>query len=205
MIGQPLDVRLTSLSVEVFHQRQRVAIHVRSDKRGAFTTVAAHLPSPQQLYLQEWTPGRFLTWAIGIGPHTRDLVRAILNSRTNPLQAYRSCFGLLGLTRRFGQQRLEAACQRALALGLPTRKSVLSILQKGLDQAPLPHPEPAADLPAHANIRGADYYQQLLFSEGESRDAHSTNPRHFTQPETDRDGAGLPAAAGTTTASSTPV
>lgn len=40
------------------------------------------------------------------------------------------------------------------------RKSVLSILDKGLDRVPLPISEPqtALPLPAHDNVRGPDYY-----------------------------------------------
>ena len=40
-----------------------------------------------------------------------------------------------------------------------TRKSVVSILEQHLDQQPLPTPAPAATLPAHANVRGPEYYQ----------------------------------------------
>lgn len=197
LVGQVVDARVTGTGVELFHQHQRVAVHLRSEKSGGFTTLPAHLPTAQQLWLQTWNPGRFLTWAVQIGPQTRDVVRAILDSRTVPQQAYRSCFGLLSLARTYSPARLEAACQRALVLGFPTRKSVLSILQKGLEQVPLPLSPPAlSPLPSHANIRGADYYQQLL--EGESADAAPTDTRHLTQPETARHGPGLPTATGTT-------
>jgi transposase len=197
LVGQLIDARVSVAGVEFFHQHQRVAVHLRSEKRGGFTTLPTHLPTAQQLWLQTWNPGRFLTWAVQIGAHTRDVVRAILTSRTVPQQAYRSCFGLLSLAKTYSSTRLEAACQRALILGLPTRKSVLSILQKGLEDAPLPVASSlATPLPSHANIRGAAYYQQLL--QGESTDAHPTDTRHFTQAETARHGKRLPTTAGTT-------
>jgi hypothetical protein len=199
LVGKLLDARLTANGVELFQQQQRVAVHPRSFRQGAFTTQPAHLPSAQQLWTQEWTPGRFLNWAVQIGPQTRDLVRAILASRTVPQQAYRSCFGLLSLAKSYSPARLEAACTRALVLGLPTRKSVLSILQKGLEQAPLPTaPDHPLTLPPHANIRGAAYYQQLLFTQGGTPDADPTDTRDLAYPQTDGDGAGLPATAGTT-------
>ena len=197
--GKHLDVRLTATGVEIFHQRQRVTLHVRSDRQGAFTTLPEHLPPAHQIYLQEWTPARFLNWAAGIGPSTRDLVDSILQSRSVKPQAYRSCFGLLGLAKRFTPERLEAACQRALALGLPTRRSVLAILQKGLDQTPLDHPETETiALPQHSNIRGAAYYQQILFSKGATSDADTADSQRLTIIEADRDARGIPAADGTT-------
>jgi hypothetical protein len=73
---------------------------------------------------------------------------------------YRSCLGLLSLARHCGRERLEAACTRALAIGSRTRRSVLSILQGGLDRQPLPASIAQADWisPEHDNLRGADYY-----------------------------------------------
>lgn len=202
LVGQVVDVRVTVAGVELFHQHQRVAVHVRSEKSGGFTTLPAHLPTAQQLWVQTWNPGRFLTWAVQIGAHTRTVVQAILASRTVPQQAYRSCFGLLSLAKTYSPTRLEAACERALVLGFPTRKSVLSILQKGLETAPLPTPSTAlTPLPSHANIRGAAYYQQLL--QGESSDADPTNTRHAAQPETAGHGASLPTTTGATTTPAT--
>jgi len=55
--------------------------------------------------------------------------------------------------------RLEAACSRAIRIGSANYRSVLSILQRGLDQLDndLQEVEPTP-LPNHANVRGADYY-----------------------------------------------
>lgn len=205
LIGKQLDVRLSATAIEIFHGRERVALHVRSEKKGAFTTLPEHLPPAHQLYLQEWTPGRFLNWAVQIGASTRDLVRLILDSRRVQPQAYRSCFGLLGLAKRYTPERLEAACRRALDLGLPSRRSVLAILQKGLDRAAPEEPEPEQSLPTHSNIRGAAYYQQLLSTEGEFNDADPTDTQYLANSETDRDAASLPATIRTTTTPPTPV
>jgi transposase len=109
----------------------------------------------------EWTPGRFLTWASRVGPNARDLVRHLLFKRPHPEMGYRSCLGLLQLARRFGEARLEAACRRALLLGAPARRSVLSILESGLDREPQAAEQgaPSAAAPAHENVRGAAYYR----------------------------------------------
>jgi hypothetical protein len=159
LVTRQVDVRITAATIECFHQNQRVASHVRSD-RGGHTTVAEHMPSHHRAQ-SEWNPGRFLNWAIQIGPHTRDFVRGMLEARKHPEMAYRSCLGLLSLARQYAPERLEAACQRALALGALRQSSVREILQRGLDSQPLPEPEPeaAATLPVHENVRGAAYYQ----------------------------------------------
>ena len=62
--------------------------------------------------------------------------------------------GLLALARQYGKARLEAGCGRANAIGSRTRKSVLSILQGGLDRQPLPAPAQTDWVsPTHDNLR----------------------------------------------------
>lgn len=82
-----------------------------------------------------------------------------MEGRPHPEQGYRSCLGIMRLGRRFGEDRLEAACTRALAIRGLSYRSVESILKCGLDSQPLP--ENAAQLipRAHANVRGPDYYR----------------------------------------------
>jgi len=121
--------------------------------------VAEHMPAAHRAHL-EWTPHRFKHWAADIGPSTRALVEHLLTDRPHPEMGYRSCLGLLSLARHYGHVRLEAACLRAIAIGSRTRKSVLSILQGGLDQQPLPATQEQTDWisPDHDNLRGPAYY-----------------------------------------------
>jgi hypothetical protein len=64
------------------------------------------------------------------------------------------------LGRRFGDERLEAACARALAIRALSFRSVESILKAGLDGQPLPGSEPVTSpIGDHANVRGAAYYE----------------------------------------------
>lgn len=158
LVKQRLDVRLTLDIIEVFHAGRRVASHVRSRQSGRHSTQSEHMPASHRAHL-EWTPGRLLNWGADIGPSTRDMVRHLLESKPHPEQGYRACLGLLGLAKRYGNERLEAACCRALASGSPTRKSVLSILKSGLDrQAELIILPTDAGIPIHDNVRGPGYY-----------------------------------------------
>lgn len=53
--------------------------------------------------------------------------------------------------------RLEAACDRALRLGVCSYRSVKSILENGLDRQSS-DPELPLNSPAHENVRGQNYY-----------------------------------------------
>jgi transposase len=159
LIHEGVDAWVSATIVELYHRGQRVAAHLRDDTPGRHTTNPAHMPKAHQQHL-EWTPSRLIQWADTIGPQTAALVAAILADRPHPEQGYRSCLGLLRLSRRDGAARLEAACARALTVGVRSYRHVDSILKHGLDRLPAAEPaEPLPLAPVHEQLRGRDYYQ----------------------------------------------
>ncbi len=154
---QVVDVRLSATTVEVFHRGRRVASHLRSAMRGRYTTAPEHMPEAHRRHL-EWTPGRIVRWAEETGPKTASLVKAVMEGRPHPEQGYRSCLGIMRLGRRFGDDRLEAACTRALAVSALSYRSVESILKTGLDRQPLPEATTVAVARTHEFVRGPHYY-----------------------------------------------
>jgi AMMECR1 domain-containing protein len=85
------------------------------------------------------------------------LISATLKSHPFPEQAYRSCLGILSLAKKHPTSRIEQACQAALEAKTFSYKVVKEELDWLSKQPTLPiTPE---NLPAHANIRGHEYYQ----------------------------------------------
>ncbi len=157
LVRKQLEARYTARTVECFHKGQRVASHIRSLLKGRHTTVAEHMPKSHRQYAQ-WTPQRLIRWAGKSGPATAAVVQTILERRAHPQQGFRSCLGILRLGKSFGQDRLEAACRRALKLGCCTYKSIESILRQGLDRQAGPEQQQLDLSLEHDNIRGSDYY-----------------------------------------------
>ena len=157
LIGRQVDIRLTHRMVEIFHNHERVAVHQRRGQRGGHSTIREHMPKAHQRH-GGMTPETLVTRAARVGYHTAALVERLMRDRPHPEQGYRSSLGVLGLERRFGKDRLEAACERALLHSTIRYVSVQSILVTGLDKAPEP-PEPVPRTPDHGNIRGPGYYQ----------------------------------------------
>jgi transposase len=164
-VGKVVDVRATDVTVEILHGGRRIACHARRHGRG-FSTVAEHLPERHRRH-QQWTPGRFLNWATDIGPQTLAVTKHLLYRRPHPEHGYRACLGLLNLARRYSHARLEAACHRAQLLGSPSYHSISAILERRLDEQPLPESLRAdgaevADSERretpHRNVRGPGYY-----------------------------------------------
>lgn len=154
--GQTVDARITASMVEVFFKGKRVVLHPRSSVPGRHTTLTAHMPESHKRYL-EWTPSRIIRWAEKTGASTAALVTEIMERRPHPEQGFRSALGIIRLGRRYGEQRLEAACTRALFMKVYSYRSVESILKNNLDGKELPE-EPSEKLIIHENIRGKGYY-----------------------------------------------
>ena len=144
LVGQRCDIRVTRgrrgppsgpAGGQPSAQRAAGALHHRT----------AHMPEAHRRHA-EWTPGRI----VGLGradrdPPPADLVAVIMASRPHPEQGFRSSLGIMRLGRRYGDERLEAAAARALAIRAHSYRSVESILKAGLDGQPLPGDEPATD------------------------------------------------------------
>jgi len=157
LVGEVVDVRLSATTVEVFYRHRRVASHVRVYRPG-YSTDPAHMPESHRRHAA-WTPARIIAWAQHTGPATAKLAEAIMAARPHPEQGFRSCLGIIRLGDKYGSDRLEAACERALAVRSFSYRSVESILRAGLDKKPLPDDGPARTHPSHDNLRGPEYYQ----------------------------------------------
>jgi len=67
--------------------------------------------------------------------------------------------GIFRLAKEYGNERVEAACGRAVTLGAYSFRSVESILKRNLDQVEI-ETQAAAVTVRHENLRGAAYYIQ---------------------------------------------
>ncbi len=155
LIRQEVEARITAATVEIFHRGKRVASHQRSARPHRPTTVAEHMPSSHRRY-RDWTHERIRTEAASVGANTAVLVDVILRSRPHPEQGFRSCIGIIGLVKRFGTARVDAACARALVLGTRSYNSVATILKNHRENVPPPMAE--GPILIHENIRGPGYY-----------------------------------------------
>lgn len=159
LIGQSLDVRITSHTVEVFNGTDRVASHARlKGVRGRYSTVIEHMPAAHRSRLVDWTPERFMQWAATVGPNTTAAIEAILSSRKIVEQSFRSCLGVMSLVKKpGGMTRLEDTCARALAASPRPSYTLIKKLWTGWQPA---DPEPPPSLGDAGFVRGATYYDQ---------------------------------------------
>lgn len=158
LVGKQLEARATATIVELFHRGVRVASHIRSRRPRKFSTRTEHMPASHREYAK-WTPERLCEWAATIGPASACVISAILAARRHPQQGFRSALGVLRLGKLYGNDRLEAVCQRASRLHIATFKSIESMLKNNLDRLALAEEATPRQLPLiHENLRGPKYY-----------------------------------------------
>jgi transposase len=156
-LGEVIDVRISDRTIECFFKGTRIALHQRAFKPG-HTTTHEHMPKAHQDYAQ-WTPERLHAWALKVGLNTARLMDEVIGQYKVPQQGYRSCLGILRLSKQYGAERLENAALRALHIGATRYKNVESILKNGLDKQPLPASTTTASITIrHENVRGSSYY-----------------------------------------------
>ena len=157
LMKKKLWARITLRTIEIFHNGQRVASHVWGSGNRQHSTIPDHMPANHR-FLADFTPQRIRKQAMEIGPNVLIFVDAIIRRKIHPQQGYRTCLGVVGLVGKFGKDRLDSACARALEINAISYSSLNSILKKGLDRKAR---KPATDdAPAitHHNIRGAQYF-----------------------------------------------
>ena len=161
LIGQRVEARSTATTVQLVHDGQVVATHLRAE-RGRRTNYD-HYP-PEKIAFHQRTPTWCRTTAAGVGPACTRVIEELMTD--NALFRLRAAQGILGLRTKYGTDRLEHACAAALAAGDPSYRTIKGILVTGADTAHLQAAEAgqrAADTAAvPAFLRGPDD----LFADG---------------------------------------
>ena len=159
LVGSSVEARTTHKTVEIFSLGKRVATHARSHVTGGHTTLPEHQPVAHRKYAEQ-TPEHFRAWASEVGEFTTGFVEHQLNRTPHWLPGIRVCSSLVKLSKEYGANRVEAACERANLIGSLTLKSVKSILRRNLDAIDERGIPVQGQLPLHYNVRGPRYYAQ---------------------------------------------
>lgn len=160
-IGKTVTAVYDADIVEVYLLFQRIAVHKRQYKKHAYTTIKEHMPEGHQHYFERrgWTADYFLQKAGLIGTNTQQYIQHILTGKQFTEQTYNGCLGILRLGNRYGNDRLEAACSRALAGEVFNYRTIDNILKNNLDKQPRSTQQELFQTPLHDNVRGPDAYK----------------------------------------------
>ncbi|WJY50135.1 IS21 family transposase (plasmid) [Streptomyces chengbuensis] len=133
LIGRRVDVRSTATMVQVFLDGELVKTHAALEQ-GKRTDKNDY--PPEKIAFQMRTPVWCRTQASEVGDACRELIDGLLE--VNALYRLRAAQGVLGLRKKYGDHRLEAACAKAIAVGDPSYRTVKGILVAGTETDPEP-------------------------------------------------------------------
>ena len=157
--GEKVEARFSEKTVEILFDGKGIATHIRSYVPGKHTTREEHRPEKHRDL--KWTSSYMVDKGREIGPATAGVLKQIMEQRKHPELGYRACLGVLRFGKRYSNERLEAACRRAIAMNASSYRSIKSILENSLDREPLESVKvPAAHSEVHSNVRGSAYYHR---------------------------------------------
>ncbi len=156
LIGKSLELVFSHSRVRLYYNQELIADHVRNQHRGKYTTDLEHLASHHRVLLER-SPQQYLDKAAEVGPCTRILFERILAKASHPEQGYKTCDGILSLSKRFGARELELSAKYAQQLDLVN----YHIIHKALTEK---HYLDLGEEPSsivHRHVRGGSYYAQI--------------------------------------------
>ena len=156
LIGKKVKLLYTDKQVEIFHDYNSVATHPRHLRAHQYTTITDHLASSHQ-FITEWSAEKFIADAKKIHDDVARYIERVIQIKSHPEAAYKSCMGILNFARKVGNDRLIRACRRAHDYGLYGYPQIENILQRKLDLV-VEEDETNLFVPDHTNIRGSNYY-----------------------------------------------
>lgn len=159
-IGKDVRISYCQDTVEIYDQTTRIAVHSRSHKKHGYTTIEEHMPAAhRQVKVQGgWDPDYYLKKAAEYGPSATVYFKKVLESKLIIDQAYLACQGLLRLAATYGNQRIEAACTRALRGHKFTYAVIRNILENNMDLLENTSTGTEYRIPTHDNVRGPEAY-----------------------------------------------
>ena len=151
-------------SVEVYCDGELLCVHARSATPYGYSTGKAHMPEKHQAYERssQMNAAPLIEWGQRIGPSVGVAVEDILQRTTFPQQAYRTCQGLIALSKKYGPRRLDRACEMLVsATGCVSYKSVGNILKNNRDMAQDDGAGSISTIPYNSDTRGASAYRTI--------------------------------------------
>jgi hypothetical protein len=127
-IGEQVEARQGSRTVEIYAKNVLIKTHVRIE-RGKQSDPGDYPPEKIAFFMH--TPAWCRRRAAELGSSVADLVGLLMEP--NALYRLRQAQGLIGLADKYGAERLDAACHRAISVGDPSYKTVKGILVAGTE------------------------------------------------------------------------
>jgi hypothetical protein len=135
-VGKEVEVRISEKFITIYHELSLVALHLRLFTKGEYKTENAHYPEykvKDQTLLQYEKKQKMEA----IGNEAMLFYTKILS--IHPESWNRRIAGIIQLSKTYGSEAVNRACQRAMKFDVYTYQAVKKICQSKLYQEPIEH------------------------------------------------------------------
>ena len=158
---QPAVIHIYARRIEIYtNDGEKIAIHQRAFSGKRYITDPAHMPANHRVVVEMRSKdgAYYRSWSSSIGPNTNRVVTLLLEKADFEEQAYKSCMGVIGFAKTYGNSRLEKACKKAIALNAVTYTTVRNILKNNQDSVTETYGSSAdTPTPHHENLRTGEW------------------------------------------------
>ena len=156
-IGKHTRVIYTRSIVRIFADTgQLIAVHPRSLKKSGYSTIKEHLCSHHQYYKQR-SPTYYMQRGYKHSETLYQYINGLFKQDKYPEQLYRTCEGVLKLSKQTNTREFIKACQIAIEHTNYSYRFLKRLLENKM--VDLNDQTPETPLPKHDNIRGASCYK----------------------------------------------
>jgi transposase len=155
-IGKQVEVQHTIDTVEVYYNKERIATHKKSLRKGDYVTVEDHLSSTHKYY-KNWSKEYFVDKAALIGLNTASYISKLIDQQSYPEVGFKRAQGIISFKKEYSTDRIEAACKKALDVDICSFSIIKTILKNNKDQEEVQQEVPH-NIKQHNNLRSASNY-----------------------------------------------
>ncbi len=160
-IGMEVDVIEVNQLLKIYYEGKEIALHtlVRNAK-GEHRTDKNHYPRNKTI-TQEEILSRYREQMGEIGKHALDFLERFYRTTMYRDHHYRSISGVLALARKYGNDVVDKACERANYYGNISYKSIKRICESGLYELPIEHMD-TEEIESESKIRSLSEYRDMV-------------------------------------------
>ncbi|WP_227272609.1 Mu transposase domain-containing protein [Roseobacter weihaiensis] len=160
LIGEPVSIKLTAATVEIYHDSSLVAVHARRittpDDDGPIID-PSHMPKNHRAMWRQ-NPANLVEQGARYSPNLGRFIALHLDKNGNPRATYNMLKRLLETASVHGKNTIDAACGEAIQRNQIDPDTLRQVLARGPLKPKRHQPSPPSR--PTENIRGADYYAE---------------------------------------------
>ncbi len=147
--------------MHLHRQGKLIRTHLKAARPGQIIVDPADMPESHKAAVGNRLVGARARVKI-LGPQAEEFIERHYRKSRRPKQTLEAADRLLFLSKSYGNERVGAACAKAVSLGISSVVKIESMLQAGAENFTPSAPAMPPARPPSGNVRGRAYFEQEL-------------------------------------------